>query len=119
MKYVQFSTDGTIENIVEQLKDFEDKNYSISGIRDSTKTGKRYKGKFFRRYENEEEIQDLDVPPLCWIKNTPFYLYSDIVDFTGLTRQAVYQNKKNKRTVIAKMKIKWNPEGIDFEEGLH
>ena len=87
----------------------ENEGYTDSGIRHAEKTGKRYKDNFFKIIKYKENYpKSLNIKILCWIDNIPFYEQRDIVNYTGVTRQAVSSCYKRHGKTIGGKKVKWN-----------
>lgn len=85
------------------------KGYSQSSISNAIKTGKRYKDYYFRKIPCNETIKpSIDVNIICWIDGIAFYKQSEIVKYTGVTRQAVSSCVKRKGKAIGGKKIIWN-----------
>lgn len=53
-------------------------------------------------------MPDLNIEPICWIDNIPFYNRSDVVKYANVTRQAVQNSFKNNGKTIGGKKIIWN-----------
>ncbi len=83
--------------------------YLQQGISNSIKTGKRYKEYFFKKNACNETIKPvIDVNILCWIDDKPFYKQKEIVDYVGVTRQAVSSCVKKHGKTIKGKPIIWN-----------
>ena len=78
-------------------------------IKKAIKENRKYKNKYFKKFKNKEDVlPDLNIEPICWIDNIPFYNRSDIVKYANVTRQAVQNSFKNNGKTIGGKKIVWN-----------
>ena len=53
---------------------------------------------------------EIEVETICWIEEIPFYTMPDIVQYTGLSRQAVQQSRKKNGKTLAGKEVIWNNE---------
>lgn len=108
-RFAIYNIDGSIEGIYGKISEINIDGYKTECIRNSVNTGKKYKDKYFKKFERGEVIPlNIEVEVICWIEDKPFYTMPDIVKFTGLSRQAVQQSRKNKSKKIGGRKIVWN-----------
>ena len=78
---------------------------------ENDKTNKKYKKKYFKKFERGEIIPlEIEVETICWIEEIPFYTMPDIVQYTGLSRQAVQQSRKKNGKTLAGKEVIWNNE---------
>ena len=53
---------------------------------------------------------EIEVETICWIEEIPFYIMPDIVQYTGLSKQAVQQSRKKNGKILAGKEVIWNNE---------
>ena len=108
-QYAQYGIDGILEKLTSKKTDLKTDKYLLNGINNSIKSGKKYKDKYFKQFLEKEDVpQQIEVEILGWIDEIPFYTMPDIVKYTGLTRQAVQQSRKNNGKKLGKYLIIWN-----------
>ena len=102
---------GTVISISSKGEIFVDIGYKADGIRTSINENKKYKKKYFKKFERGEIIPlEIEVETICWIEEIPFYTMPDIVQYTGLSRQAVQQSRKKNGKTLAGKEVIWNNE---------
>lgn len=107
--YIVYDIDGNLEKIYKNLSEININGYRIEGIRQSINNKKKYKKKYFRKFKvNEDYPLQLEIEPICWIDEIPFYTRKDIEQYTNVTRQAVQQSIKNKGKTIGGKIVIWN-----------
>lgn len=110
-KFVVYNLNGTIDSIYGKISDIKIEGYKAEGIRGSINSGKKYKNKYFKKFNCGESIpNEIEVEAICWIDEEPFYTMPEIVKFTGLSRQAVQQNRKRNGKKLNGHKVIWNED---------
>lgn len=103
---------GVLEKTFLSVSQAENNIYKASGIRNSLKTNKRYKDKFFRYYIAEPE-EEIDTPFVCIVDEIPFYNLITAAQYLGVTKQAVQQSRARKGKKINGKEVIWYNEDIE------
>ena len=107
--YAVYNENGLLEDIYEEISDIKITGYLKEGIKKAIKENRKYKNKYFKKFKNKEDVlSNLNIEPICWIDNIPFYNRSDVVKYANVTRQAVQNSFKNNGKTIGGKKIIWN-----------
>lgn len=108
-RYAVYSLSGELENIYSKINDIKIDGYKEDGIRAAIRENKIYKKKYFKKFKRGEIIPlEIDVDIICLIDNIPFYLMTDIVKYTGLSKQAVQQSRKRNGKKLAGKEVIWS-----------
>ena len=110
-RFAVYNIDGTLEGIYGRISEIKLEGYKSDGIRTSINENKKYKKKYFKKFERGEIVPlEIEVETICWIEEIPFYTMPDIVQYTGLSRQAVQQSRKKNGKILAGKEVIWNNE---------
>ena len=110
-RFAVYKIDGTLEGIYGRISEIKLEGYKADGIRTSINENKKYKKKYFKKFERGEIIPlEIEVETICWIEEIPFYTMPDIVQYTGLSKQAVQQSRKKNGKILAGKGVIWNNE---------
>jgi hypothetical protein len=110
-KYAVYELVGTLEGIFDKLGDIKIDGYTSDGIRAAAKENRKYKKKYFLRDLDASNFPlQLDITPICWIDEIPFYTRPDIVQYLQISRQAVQQACVRKSKIIGGKNVIWGEE---------
>lgn len=116
MKVAVYDAGGTLENTFPTVSSVKMSGYLENGIRESMRTNKSYKNKYFRTYYDDEPLEYIEVPYICIIDEIPFNSFAEIGRYLGVSRQAVHSSKKRNSSKIAGKPIIWiNSSDTDKE----
>lgn len=107
--YAVYNENGILENIYKEISDIKISGYLKEGIKKAIKENKKYKNKYFKKFKNKDNVLlNLNIEPICWIDDIPFYKRSDVSKYVNVTRQAVQNSFKNNGKTIGGKRIIWN-----------
>lgn len=107
-KIVMYNSFGEKEKEYNTISEAKVDGYLSPGISKSLKENKFYKDKYFRYYYVNEEIPDeIDVPYVILIDNTPFPTFIAAANYLGVSKQAVQQSSVRKSKKIAGKEVIW------------
>lgn len=101
-----YNAGGMLESVWDKISNIKIDGYKKEGIRESIKTGKSYKNKYFRFYEGMAE-EEIDVPYICIIDEIPFNSYSEVGKYMSMSRQAIRQAHIRRAKNIGKKPVIW------------
>lgn len=102
-----YDRNGNLVKVARSIREIVNEEFLDGGIRSALKSGKIYKGHFFR-YFNIEPSNNIEVPYLCIIDGLKFMKQIEIAEYCGVTKQAVSSAKSHNATFINGKVIEWS-----------
>ena len=102
---------GTLVITARSVRALVDKEFLDGGIRAALKSGKIYKGYFYRYFNSTETpLKNIEVPYLCIIDGLKFMKQIEVAEYCGVTKQAVSTANQHKAAFINGKVVEWNKE---------
>ena len=104
-KVAMYDIGGNFLQYFNSIDEAVTEEYIKQGISMSINSGKKYKGRYFRYYNGNEEA--IEVPIICKIDGIAFGVASDIARYTSVSKQAVSAARKRKQSSIGGRDVEW------------
>ena len=104
-KVAMYDIGGNFLQYFNSIDEAVTEEYNKQGISMSINSGKKYKGRYFRYYNGNEEA--IEVPIICKIDGIAFGVASDIARYTSVSKQAVSAARKRKQSSIGGRDVEW------------
>ena len=104
-KVAMYDIGGNFLQYFNSIDEAVTEEYNKQGISMSINSGKKYKGRYFRYYNGNEEA--IEVPIICRIDGIAFGVASDIARYTSVSKQAVSAARKRKQSSIGGRDVEW------------
>lgn len=104
-KVAMYDIGGNFLQYFNSIDEAVTEEYIKQGISMSINSGKKYKGRYFRYYNGNEEA--IEVPIICRIDGIAFGVASDIARYTSVSKQAVSAARKRKQSSIGGRDVEW------------
>ena len=104
-KVAMYDIGGNFLQYFNSIDEAVTEEYNKQGISMSINSGKKYKGRYFRYYNGNEEA--IEVPIICRIDGIAFGVASDIARYTSVSKQAVSAARKRKLSSIGGRDVEW------------
>lgn len=102
---------GTLVITARSVRALVDKEFLDGGIRAALKSGKIYKGYFYRYFSSTEiPLKHIEVPYLCIIDGLKFMKQIEVAEYCGVTKQAVSSAKAHGAVLINGKSVEWAKE---------
>ena len=106
-----YDRNGDFVKAARSIREATNEEFLDGGIRSALKSGKIYKGHFFRYFiTTEEPVKNIEVPYLCIIDGLKFMKQIEVAEYCGVTKQAVSTANQHKATFINGKVVEWNKE---------
>jgi hypothetical protein len=109
-KVAIYDAGGNLEIVANSVKEvvISHPDYLEGGIRKSICSEKDYKNKYFRFFDEEiGPAEKIEVPFICIIDEIPFNSFAEAGRYLGVSRQAIYNAKRRKSTIIKESSVIW------------
>lgn len=102
---------GTLVITARSVRALVDKEFLDGGIRAALKSGKIYKGYFYRYFSSTEiPLKHIEIPYLCIIDGLKFMKQIEVAEYCGVTKQAVSSAKAHGAVLINGKSVEWAKE---------
>ena len=102
---------GTLVITARSVRALVDKEFLDGGIRAALKSGKIYKGYFYRYFSSTEiPLKHIEVPYLCIIDGIKFMKQIEVAEYCEVTKQAVSSAKAHGAVLINGKSVEWAKE---------
>ena len=106
-----YDRNGDLVKVARSIRDAINEEFLDGGIRSALKSGKIYKGHFFRYFINTNELlENIEVPYLCIIDGLKFMKQNEVAEYCNVTKQAVSSAKQHNAIYINGKVVKWRKE---------
>lgn len=103
-----YNKEGNLVSTARSVRVLVTKEFLDGGIRAALKSGKIYKGYFYRYFSSTEiPLKNIEVPYLCIIDGIMFMKQIEVAEYCGVTKQAVSSAKAHGAVLINGKSVKW------------
>lgn len=101
-----YDSHGSLIDTQPKIKDIKINGILEGGIRSSLSSNKSYKN-FYFRYYIDEPLEEIEIPAVCYIDDTPFKTAAEAARYIGVSRQAVSAAKNRGVNTINGVEVNW------------
>ena len=105
-----YDAGGELEQTANSIDELKLDGYSKVGIQTAANKETKYKQKHFRYFYDDNYLEQIDVPFICYIDEIPFNSIAEMARYLGVTNQATSSARQRRQKQIKGKDIIWVEE---------